>query len=169
MAILVLRGEKKLSDVVTRAYGDLKAADRKRAEEAILRANPQLANLRDAARGAVVVVPPVPGLRRDAARSEATTPAPDAVIELRKSLEAYAQRLDRNVDSGRQAVTVVTTLLASSEVKTLVRDLPGAAPHVERVTAAVKARTTQHEARADSLEVLAKARVELDNLARKLA
>src|SRR3989304_2864823 len=53
MSFVVFKGERKLAELVLRAYGELKASDRKRAEAALVRANPHLAKLKNVAPGPV--------------------------------------------------------------------------------------------------------------------
>jgi hypothetical protein len=169
MAFLVLEGEKNLAAIVRRAYGELNAVDRKRAEDALLRVNPQLANLRQAGRGALIVVPTVPGLRTGGAeRTEASTPAPEAMVEVREALEAYITRLETNIETERARGAELADLLKSKDVKSLVRNVPDASRHVERVTAAVKGRAAEHDERAASVKALAQAKTALDGLAKKL-
>src|SRR3970040_799626 len=62
MSFVVFKGERKLAELVLRAYGELKASDRKRAEAALVRANPHLAKLKDVAPGSLIVLPLVPGI-----------------------------------------------------------------------------------------------------------
>jgi len=167
MAYVVLKGEKKLAEVVGRAYGDLKAADAKRAEAALVRANPHLADLRQLGPGTMIVVPAVPGLRAaDTDRTE--TPSREAVAEVSSALEEYRRRIGAAAESGQTAVKDLAALLKSKEVKTLLREQPDAARYVERATAAVKSRTAEHDARSAFAKTLTKAKADLDELAKKL-
>ncbi|MCL4798490.1 MAG: hypothetical protein KJ025_02825 [Burkholderiales bacterium] len=168
MAYVVLKGERKIGDVVARAYGDLRAADAKRAEAALVRANPQLGNLREVRPGAVIVVPAVPGLRPAASADRADQPAAEAVAELRDALEDYRKRLGTRIGDEKAAIAALGELLKSKEVKTVVRDFPDAAAHVERVGAALKPRAAENDARAAFAKTLTKAKADLDALAKKL-
>lgn len=62
MRITTFRGENNLGELVSKLYPDLKAA-KKKAEEALLRANPQLRSLADLELGALLVVPEVADVR----------------------------------------------------------------------------------------------------------
>ena len=114
-------------------------------------------------------MPRVPGVRaapRDA--TDAGTPAPEAMAAVRESLSNYLGRVEVNVKTAQAGTTELTNLLKSAEVKRLVRELPGAGPHVERVTAAAKSRAGEHDERSTSLKRLAKADADLEALAKKL-
>ena len=168
MSFIVFKGEKKIESLLERAYGDLKTADAKRAEEALLRANPQLKKLRELKPGALIVVPPLPGIRPTAS-SEAAEPMVEAVRATRGALDEYRKRLGEAIERERAEVTGVQELLRSKELNAAVREFPGAAPYTERVAQATKARATEAEHRTAFLKGLAKARVDLEALEKKLA
>jgi hypothetical protein len=168
MGFIVFKGEKKISNLLERAYGDLKPADAKRAEEALLRANPELKKLRELKPGALIVVPPLPGIRPTAS-NEAAELIVEAVRATRGALDEYRKRLGEALDRERAEVTGVLELLKSKELKAAVRDSPDAAPYAERVAEATKARTTEAEQRTAFLKGLAKAHVDLEALEKKLA
>lgn len=167
MAYVMLKGEKDISDVVGRAYGDLKAADARRAEAALLRANPQLAKLRELGSGTIIVVPAVPGLKPKATdRTE--LPTREALREVAEAFDAYRKRLDANQDDERTATAKLASLLKFKDLKALLRETPESKEFVDRVATAVKARIAEQEERAEFLKALTKARADLDELARKL-
>ena len=92
MAFVVYQGERKIADVVARAYGDLKVADRKRAEAALVRANPHLSELADVSKGSLIVVPPVPGLS-PTDQTDLAAPAAEGVGAVADALAALQRRL----------------------------------------------------------------------------
>jgi hypothetical protein len=167
MAVLVLKEEKKIADVVRRAYGDLKPADRKRAEAALLRANPQLAPLDRLAAGAILVIPRVPGLRAPVARTE--LPAPDVVAAIRDEIGAYRVQLGGAGETERSATTALTDLLKSKEMKAVLRDLPDAGAHIDRVGLAAKVRVSDDNRFQAFLKALAAAQSDLNSLLKKLS
>lgn len=168
MAYIVLKGDKRLGDVVTRAYGDVRSADAKRAEAALLRANPELAKLRDLKPGALIVVPRVPGLRPAAGVDRADQPTKETVHELRDALDDYRKLLANRVGEEKAAIATLGELLKSKEVRVIVRDLQDATAYVDRVSAALKPRTAENDARGTFAKALAQARSDLDTLAKKL-
>jgi len=167
MDVMTVKGEKKVSELVSRAYGNLKMADAKRAEAAILRANPHLENLRALPRGTVVVVPAVPGVRA-AATSDSEIPTADAIREIRGSVDVYQKKLNEALSNERAAVTALGELLKSKELKAAMRESPDAAKYVERATAAAKSRAGEVDVRAGFVKGLSKARADLEELAKKL-
>jgi len=168
MSFIVFRGEKKIENLLERAYGDLKTADAKRAQEALLRANPQLKKLRELKPGALVMVPPVPGIRPTRSR-EAAEPMVEAVRATRGALDEYRKRLAQALEHERAEVTGALELLKSKELKAAVRKFPESAPYAERVAEATKVRATEGEQRTAFLKGLAKARADLESLEKKLA
>src|SRR5262245_15978315 len=167
MSFVVYKGEKKIGDLVARAYGDLKPEDAKRAEAALRKANPQLAKLRELKPGAVVVVPPVVGLKPPAA-TERGEPVPEAVAELRSALEEYRKQLGASLDTERAAIAATTELVKSKEVRQLAKDAPESAPYLEQAVAALKQRSAELDQATGFVKLLAKARADLDALVKQL-
>src|SRR5262245_9083935 len=161
MAYVVLKGEKKLSEVVSRAFGELKAADAARAHAAVLRANPHLTEKADLEPGVIVVIPGVPGLKT-APPEKSDSPAGQAVAEIGRGLEEYRKTLTASARNEQAAVGDLTTLLKSKEIKALAKQFPDSANYIERATAAVRVRAEEHEERTAFLKTLAKAQVDLD-------
>lgn len=166
MPVMVLKGERKLSDVVRRAYGEaLPAAEARRAEAALVAANPQLSRLRELPPGAMVVVPRMPE-RAPAPQDETQGWHAGEVAELRASLEAYRKHLGAGLAGEREALAATTALLKSADVKALARSFRESAPYLERVKAAAKDRAAEAEARAAFVKSLARLRADLDELER---
>jgi hypothetical protein len=167
MAFVVFQGERKIADVVARAYGDLKAADRKRAEAALVRANPHLSELADVAKGSLIVVPPVPGLSPNE-QTDLAAPAAEGVGAVADGLEALQRRLLESAKAEDDRLDALQTLLKSKPVLALLDRAPQARPYVERVTKAAKTRTDEQEARLDAIKRLDAARSALAELAERL-
>jgi hypothetical protein len=167
MAYVVLKDEKNLSEVVSRAFGELKAADAARANAAVLRANPHLVEKADLEPGAIVVIPGVPGLKT-APPEKSDSPAGEAAAEIGRGLEDYRKKLTASTRAEQGAVTELAALLKSKEIKALVKQLPDSSNYVERATAAVRSRAEEHEQLAAFLKTLTKAQVDLDKLVKKL-
>jgi hypothetical protein len=167
MAFVVFQGERKIADVVARAYGDLKVADRKRAEAALVRANPHLSELANVSKGSLIVVPPVPGLS-PTDQTDLAAPAAEGVGAVGDSLAALQQRLRQAAKAEDDRLDALQTLLKSKPVLALLDRAPQARPYVERVTKAAKTRGDEQEARLDVIKRLDAARAELADLAAQL-
>ena len=106
MRITTFRGENNLGELVYKLYPDLKSAKRKKAEEAFLRANPQLRSLGDLELGALLVVPEVADVRPT---TEADTEQPGARIAkaVATALGGYREQLieaaKENAEQAREA------------------------------------------------------------------
>lgn len=122
MQIVTLDKDSKMSAVVTRSYrieGAGSMAARKRAEAALVEANPHLADLSTVPAGTVVVVPEVAGL----ARAPAASPADEAVsalaTALRRSLDDVTEGAMAAAKRDLEAVAESQKLLKSRELKAL--------------------------------------------------
>lgn len=168
MAFVVFQGERKLADVVTRAFGDLKVADRKRAEAALVRANPHLAEIKDVAKGSLIVVPPVPGLDPAGAQTDLAAPAADAVGAVADALEALQRRLRESAKAEGDRIAALQALVKSKNVRVLIDKAPQAGPYVERVAKAAETRAAELDRRQLAIKQLDQARPELAELADRL-
>lgn len=121
MRLATYNGEKKLSELVARFYrieGRASRAVTMDAEEALLRANPQLSDLKTLRKGAVIVVPHVPEANDTTAAGpfELTS---ELIDDLRKILAqadaALADSVRAEVEDAREG----TSLLKSREFKAL--------------------------------------------------
>ena len=119
MAITTFMGEKRVSDIATRVFGDLPPAQLKIAEEALLEANPHLQTLKALKPGAVVLVPQVPGLKPKAAASAGDNPAAAGVTLLARNLEQYQKQLAATVSAAQQEVKDTAAQLKSADVRRL--------------------------------------------------
>lgn len=105
MGITTFRGETNLGELVAKLYPDLKAAKKKKAEKALLRANPQLRSLADLDLGALLVVPEVADARLT---TQADTEQPGAHIAkaIATALGDYRKQLieaaKRNAEQARE-------------------------------------------------------------------
>lgn len=163
MGFVMLKGERKLADVVERAFGELKAADRERAEAALARANPQLAKLDELAPGSLIVIPPVPGIARRA-EPEVQGPASAVVGELSDTLKAYLRRLRASADAEAERLTALEELLQSGSLQQELSDVPEAEPYLGRAATAVRLRGAALEERRAALDRLGEAERELSEL-----
>lgn len=167
MAFVVFKGERKIAELVERAYGtELTAAQRTRAAAAIERANPHLATLKDVAPGSLVVVPRVPGLAPTAAR--AADPITAGVGELADALQGYRKQLGTALKQATGRTAEVKEILASEELRNVVLPEGGGAERLERIAKATEEREAAHERTAAVIEGMGKVADELVELADRL-
>lgn len=119
MAITTFTGEKRVSDIATRVFGDLPPAQLKVAEEALLQANPHLKTLKTLKPGAVVLVPQVPGIKPKATAAAGDHPAAAGATLVARDLELYQKQLVAAVGTEQQAVKDSTAQLKSADVRRL--------------------------------------------------
>lgn len=168
MPLVVVKNEKKLSDVIARAFGKLKPADLSRVRAAVMRANPHLAEAADLSPGVMVVIPGIPGLA--AVPTEAPDrPGAEAVAEISRGLEEYRKRLAVAVREDQAATSDLVTLLKSKDIRTLIKEFPEATGYVEGAAAEAKARGAELEERLAFLKRLARAQEDLEELAQRLS
>jgi hypothetical protein len=168
MNLIALRGEKKVGEIVERVYGDLKPADAKRAEEALIRANPQLKKPGNVKPGDLIIVPQVPGLAAKAAGGDENPPAA-RIAAIRIALKSYHQQLVKAHAAELAEQREAADLLKSREVKELPKRVPDAAKLLDRVAEAMKERAEEAKRRAVFLKAVERAEVDLEALERKLA
>lgn len=92
MKYLLLRNEESIEDVAKTAYKGLTAKSRTQAEAALLKANPELRNFKEVAKGFIVRVPAVRGGEK-ADRRNLVGPVDDIAHEMLKRLEAFEDSL----------------------------------------------------------------------------
>jgi hypothetical protein len=114
MAVTIFTGEKRVSDIAKRVFGDLPPAQLKLAEQALLNANPQLKTLKALKPGAIVFVPQVPGLKPKQAASAGEHPGAAAVTLVVRSLEQYQNQLAEAVSADKLEVKKTNDQLKSA-------------------------------------------------------
>jgi hypothetical protein len=118
--LITLQNETTLRQVAERAFGTLDEKDRRSAEAALLKANPQLAT-RDAFRpGAVLRVPSVGDLAPTAAAAP-DDPVSDVREAIGAALELYRGRLGTNLDAVTSELATQEALLKDREVAAALR------------------------------------------------
>jgi hypothetical protein len=173
MRLATYKGEKKISELVERFYrieGRGSRAVTKEAEEALLKANPHLGDLRKLRDGAVIVVPPVAEASDTAAATPFEELTRDLADHLRQALDqvdlALADSIRAEVEDAREAAS----LSKSREFKALADKFAPVKDRLASVMQAAKVRLEQAEA-ADAMRKRAVSRLEkqLAALANRLA
>jgi len=116
MAIATYRGERSVSEITNKLFTKLTPLQREKAEAALLKANPQLSNLRKLPKGSILRVPDLPELRAKTSRS-LENPDDQIVKQISESLDAFNKHMRQQVDSEQKSVKQQTALLKSARFK----------------------------------------------------
>jgi hypothetical protein len=165
MNFLVFEGEKKLADVVARAYGKLGAAQRRLAEASLLRANPELESIKAVGRGTVLVVPPLPGARP---QLDGEAPIPQAVAEVSETLRAQLDDLAESARREGARLKDLGELVGSRRLRAELGEVPEAIPYLDRVRDATKERAAEQDERLETIKRMGDAEAQLAELAERL-
>ena len=167
MSFIAFHGERRIADVVTRAYGKLKPADAKRAATALLAANPQLDRLDLLDRGRPIAVPPVSGF--PARKTERSAPLAEGVDGLRASVAAFLKQLSDDDRLEQQEIEQTRALLESDDdLRRIVEGNEGAGELIERINEALTEREADLERRSAFVKRLRRADRELAALAKSM-
>jgi len=123
MPIATFRGERTISEIADKLYTRLTPRQRERAEAAILKANPQLGNLRTLRKGAILRVPDLPELR---AKTNRNLENPQAHIakNLAQSLERFSKHIAERFDTELKHTRVQSKLLKSAKFRKDISKVP---------------------------------------------
>jgi len=116
MPIATFRGERSVDDIADTLFTDLSDRQREVAALAILKANPQLAEINKVPNGAVLRVPRIPELRP---KNDRSLDSPDAQIanEIGKALNDFDKRLGARIEQAIRDNASQTALLESPELE----------------------------------------------------
>jgi hypothetical protein len=143
---LIVGGEKKLSELTARVFGELKANEARRAEAALLAANPHLSDLRNLKAGIAVLVPKVPGVAAPDLKDRGET-LPGPKKSLGGTFDSYRKGLLERMREERSRVAAEAKLLDELDVAELIREEPEAEAVFRRVREGLEARAKALEAR----------------------
>ena len=123
MPIATFRGEKSVAEVADKLYVRLTPRQREKAEAAILKANPQLSDIRNVPEGTILRVPDLPELRTKMSRSLEN---PDAQIAktLADMLTSYTKELSGRIKNDQEATKSQLTLLKSAKFRREIANAP---------------------------------------------
>lgn len=151
MQFMTLERDLKLATVAARAY-DLDGADstdaRKRAEAALLQANPHVADLSVIPKGTTLVVPDVAGVGRNREAARASAPDLPLVAELRRGLGELRDQLAMSAKQDLEAIGETQKNLKARELKTL---LARQAPHAQDLLTAIEAGLKEQAAASEAV------------------
>jgi hypothetical protein len=130
MRIAAFRGEKNLGELVSKLYPDLnnlgelvsklypdlKSAKKKKTEEALLRANPQLSSFADLQEGALLIVPKVTDVPSKT-QGETEEPAANIARTIARALDQYREQLNQASNRGIDEAQKTRKALKDEELK----------------------------------------------------
>ena len=140
MPFTTFRGEQSVPELVHRLF-EIEGRDAeeitRRAEAAMVEANPELRDLRSLAPGTLLVVPSIPGVRprRDV---EATGLGDDLSHELRRLLGAAREALEAAAEAHVRETAANLDVLRTRELEEALRELPALEETMPEITAAMK-------------------------------
>lgn len=139
MPIATFRGEKTVGEIADKLYVRLTPRQRETAEAAILKANPQLSDLRAVPSGTVLRVPDIPELR---AKTNRNLENPDAQITaiVGEALSTFSARLDEHVRATEADVKAQLALLKGKDIKATLANAPALQALAQGATEALTAR-----------------------------
>lgn len=123
MPIATFRGERTVADIADKLFVRLTPRQRETAEAALLKANPQLRDIRNMREGTILRVPDLPELR---AKTNRNLENPDAQIvkKLSEALGAYAAGLNERFKTAQEDIKTQRLLLKDRAFK---KELSGSA------------------------------------------
>lgn len=123
MPIATFRGENSLGELADKLFARLTPRQRDKAETALLKANPQLADLSAVSHGTVIQVPDLPELRPKARR---TLENSDARIldTVSQAVTDYAHQAGPRFAQAAEALKVQDGVLSSGELKKALGRIP---------------------------------------------
>lgn len=139
MPIATFRGEKSVGEIADKLFVRLTPRQREKAEAAILKANPKLAEIDKVHEGAVLRVPDIPELRPKTARS---LDNPDAQIAARigGALRDYDRWLAERVERGIADTKEQTAVLKGAELRRALANAPALKELAEQTAKALAER-----------------------------
>lgn len=150
MPIATYRGEKSVADIADKLYLKLTPRQRETAEAAILKANPQLTDLRRVPDGAVLRVPDIPELRP---KTNRTLENPDTQIAdtITDALGALGKRLAACTETATASAAAQAKLLKSAALKQALANEPELQAAADAASKALAGRAKALETRQAAL------------------
>ena len=116
MAIATFRGERSVGEITDKLYSKLTPLQRKKAESALIKANPQLHNIRKLSQGAILRVPDLPELRAKTNRSLETSD--DQIVKnIVDALGNFGKHISKQTGDEQKAIKQQAALLKSAKFK----------------------------------------------------
>jgi hypothetical protein len=120
MKVTTVAAKERIGDLARRVFGDLREAQLRAAEAALLKANPHLDPRKVLKAGVIVIVPRVPGLDAKASTARESQPGADRAALVAQQLEEHRERLLRSAKAELQDLKAMASLLKSAPVRRLI-------------------------------------------------
>lgn len=152
MDITTLRGEQTLQELTERLYGCLHGDQQQRAETLLLKANRRLAAIGRLPIGAILAVPPFPGIT-GTSNVNKEDPQDRMRGQIRADLNLYREELRRALDETEQDIKRQLGLVGGENLQGLIGDDPNLNEVVGSLRANLDQRRRELKRRDDNLAV----------------
>jgi len=151
MPIATFRGERSVNEVTDKLFSNLTDRQREIASTAILKANPQLADIKNVRDGTVLRVPKIPELRPKTNRSLEN---PDAQIanDINDALSHYRKTIGERVAQSQESTKQQMKLAGNTSLKRLLAQHDGASKLADELKGSLKQRATALTERSEKFE-----------------
>jgi len=119
MNVITFKGERDLKEVTNRVYRRLTPRQREKAEAAILKANPQLRNIRRLPKGTVLKVPDIPELQAKR-KSNPENPILGFNKQISESLETFSKHFSERSKAEKEEAKKGISLLKDRKFKSAI-------------------------------------------------
>ncbi len=116
MAIATFRGERSVGEITDKLYSRLTPLQRKKAESALIKANPKLQKIRKLPQGAILHVTDLPELRAKTNRS-LENPDDQIVKNIVDALGNFGKHISKQTGDEQKAIKQQAALLKSAKFK----------------------------------------------------
>jgi hypothetical protein len=155
MAIATFRGESSVSEIINKLFTKLTPLQREKAETALLKANPQLSNIRKLPKGTILHVPDLPELRAKTNRS-LENPDDQVVKNLADALGDFNKLMQRQISTEQESVKQQDRLIKSAKFKKDISNAPELQALAKDATKALSTRSKNIAERQKNVEAAIK-------------
>lgn len=151
MPIATFRGEKSVNELTDKLFTNLTDRQRDIASNAILKANPQLADIRNVRDGTVLRVPKIPELRPKTNRSLEN---PDAQIanDINDALSRYRKTIGERIAQNQETTKQQLKLAGNTSLKRVLAQHAGGGALADELKSSLKQRATSLKERSEKFE-----------------
>jgi phage tail protein X len=139
MKISTVKSEMTVGALADHVFVNLTPETRKRAEAALIKANPHLADADKLNPGTVVSIPDVPGVKIRAAESD-KDPVAEVLNTISTAVGGYQDMLAKRLDLEQADIASQRELLGQKELAAAIKSAPGAAEIATNLKASLAAR-----------------------------
>jgi len=142
MLIATFQGERTLSEIADKLFKRLTPRQREKIEAAILRANPQLRDLQQMEKGAILRVPDLPEFRAKTSETP-KNPETDIVKDLSSSLDSFSKHMAQQFETALKDTRAQSKLLKSARFKKEIANAPNIQALAGEAAKVLEAQTRQ--------------------------